>query len=78
LYDIDEVLDGLTSRLLVALVIISSAISALARFGYLYFMDNQTSFIAIYSIGFMGDVLGAFMCLYLVKLFIFWRAHFYQ
>lgn len=67
-FKVDQALSQMNLRLLISLVLVSSFISALARFAYIYSADSTASFLEIFTIGFIGDVLGSFIVLYCIKL----------
>lgn len=75
LFQIKESLDGLTSRLAIILVLISAVFSAFIRYLYLYSIDPLTPFGAVFLVGFTGDILGAFIVLYFIKLIIYLRKY---
>ena len=70
-YQIDKTLLEITGKQLFALVFISSGISAFVRFLYIYTQDQDTSFVSIFSVGLVGDILGALFSLYLIKLILY-------
>jgi hypothetical protein len=70
-FGVNEVLVQLNLRLLVSLVIVSAFISALVRFAYIFSVDSKASLLEIFTVGFIGDILGSFIVLYLIKLIFF-------
>jgi hypothetical protein len=74
-YRIGKNLEGLTLRLIIALVLISATISSCIRYLILVINDPLTSFLSVFLIGFTGDVLGCFIVLYIIKggLYLFKR-----
>jgi hypothetical protein len=74
-YRIGKNLEGLTLRLIIALVLISATISSCIRYLSLVSNDPLTSFLSVFLIGFTGDVLGCFIVLYVIKggLYLFKR-----
>lgn len=68
IYRVDHSLVEITARQLFALVLISSGISAFVRFIYIYAQDLSTSFVTIFSVGFIGDIFGTLILFYLIKL----------
>ena len=74
-YRIDKNLEGLTLRLMIALVLISAAISSCIRYVILVNNDPLTSFLPVFLMCFTADVLGCFFVLYAIKggLYLFKR-----
>ena len=74
-YRIGKNLEGLTLRLIIALVLISATISSCIRYLSLVSNDPLTSFLSVFLIAFTGDVLGCFIVLYVIKggLYLFKR-----
>ena len=66
-YRINDNFEGITSLLAVYLVFICALISSLIRYIYLASIDPLTSFIMVFAIGFVGDILGSFFVLYAIK-----------
>jgi hypothetical protein len=71
IYQINHSLNEMTAMQLLNLVFISSGISAFIRFFYIYAQDQSISFITIFSVGLMGDILGTLILLYLIKLVLY-------
>lgn len=69
-FNVDQLLSQFNLRLLISLVMVCSFISALVRFAYIYSTDSSASFLNIFTIGFVGDVLGSFIVLYCIKLML--------
>ena len=69
-YEIDNAFEKITSRLVISLVFISALISALVRFFYLEIQNAETIFMDIFVIGFIGDLLGSFAVLYVIKILL--------
>jgi hypothetical protein len=76
-FHITDNFKGLTSRLAIFLVLISAVISAFVRYLYLYSLDPLTPFISVFLVGLTGDILGALIVLYLVKIIIRLAKHIY-
>jgi hypothetical protein len=70
-FHIKNDLEGLTSRLAIFLVIVSAIFSTSVRYLYLYSIDPLTPFGPIFLVGLTGDILGAFIVLYFIKLTIY-------
>ena len=66
-FHINHALDGLTSRLLIYLAIIFAVISTFFRSIYIDSIDPTKSFLLIFFIGIVGDLLGSFTVLYTIK-----------
>ena len=66
-YNIGNAFEGLTTRLTISLAIISAIISAFIRYVVRYSVDPQTSFVAVFSIGLIGDLLGSLIVIYFIK-----------
>jgi hypothetical protein len=66
-FQINNSLDSITSRLAIYLVLIFALISSLIRCIYLIFMDPQIPFFTVFTIGLIGDIVGCFIVLYLIK-----------
>jgi hypothetical protein len=75
IFQIKDNLNGLTSRLAIFLVLISAVFSAFIRYLYLYSIDPLTPFGAVFLVGLTGDILGAFIVLYFIKLMIYLRKY---
>jgi hypothetical protein len=67
LFHINNAFEGLTSRLLIFLVLIFSVISTFFRSIYIDRIDPIESFPLIFFIGIVGDLLGASIDLYAIK-----------
>jgi hypothetical protein len=72
-FQIDDSYSALSARLLISLVLVSAVITAMARFILIFLSDTEASFLSVFSIGFVGDTIGAFLVLYLFKLGLFLR-----
>jgi hypothetical protein len=66
-YKIDYALEGLTSKLVIALVLITAVFSAFVRYVYLSSIDPTIPFLSVFFIGLCGDILGSFIVLYAIK-----------
>ena len=66
-FKINNALEGLNSRLAIFLVLISAGLSAVVRYLYLNSIDPLTPFLPVFLVGLIGDILGAFAVLYLIK-----------
>jgi len=66
-YRVNDVFEGITSRLVVYLVLMCAVISSLIRYVYLASIDPLTSFLTVFFIGCIGDILGSFIVLYAIK-----------
>lgn len=66
-FNINSALEGLTSRLAIALFLISAVISASIRYIYLNGVDPLTPFLSVFLIGLCGDIIGSFIVLYAIK-----------
>lgn len=71
IYQINHSLNEMTAMQLLNLVFISSGISALIRFLYIYAQDQSIYFTTIFSVGLIGDILGTLILLYLIKLVLY-------
>jgi len=75
-FRIDDCYTALSAYLLVSLVLVSAFIAAVVRCILIFLSDAETSFLSVFSIGFIGDTIGAFLILYLFKLGLFLRRAF--
>lgn len=66
-FDINDALHNLNLKKLYALILFCSLISSLIRYLYIYGIDPSIKFHAIFIIGYIGDVLGTFFILYLLR-----------
>jgi hypothetical protein len=66
-FQINNSLDSITSRFAVYLVLISAFVSTLIRYAYLFSIDPLTPFLPVFTIGLIGDIVGCFIVLYLIK-----------
>ena len=66
-FRINNAFEGLTSLLAIYLVFICALISSLIRYIYLASIDPLTSYLMVFAIGFVGDILGSFFVLYAIK-----------
>ena len=66
-FQINNSLDSITSRFAIYLVLISAFISTLIRYAYLFSIDPLISFFPVFTIGLIGDIVGCFIVLYMIK-----------
>ena len=66
-FQINSSLDSITSRLAVYLVLICAFVSTLIRYAYLFSIDPLTPFFQVFTIGLIGDIVGSFIVLYMIK-----------
>ena len=67
LFQVNSNLDSITSRLAVYLVLICAFFSTLVRYAYLFSIDPLTPFFPVFTIGLIGDIVGCFIVLYMIK-----------
>ena len=66
-FQIGNSLDSITSRFAVYLVLICAFVSTLIRYAYLFSIDPLTPFLPVFTIGLIGDIVGCFIVLYMIK-----------
>lgn len=67
-FQVDDGFELLTVRLLLFLVAISACISSFVRLAYLSVTEPELPLAWVFSLGFVGDILGCLAVLYLFKL----------
>jgi hypothetical protein len=67
-FRVNNGLEFLTVRLLLLLVVINAFFSAIVRFAYLRVAEGEAPFLWVFSLGFVGDILGGLAILYLFKM----------
>ena len=75
-FRVDDAYSALSARLLISLVLVSSFIATVIRFMVFYLSDPETPFLSVFLIGFVGDVIGTFLVLYLLRISLMLRRAF--